>query len=192
MHAPLAACQLTAQTRLATPLGPMTAATTARGIAGLWFDGQRHHPGTLAAPRDDAHPLLGQLRHELERYWRDPAAPFEVPLDPQGTPFQHAVWQALRLIPPGTPSGYRTIACRLGRPQAARAVGAAVGRNPIGIVVPCHRVVGSDGALTGYAGGLERKRALLVHEGALAPEADAARPGRGRARTTTTATAAAT
>lgn len=198
MQAPHVECPLTAQTRLATPLGPMTAATTARGIAGLWFDGQRHHPGELAAPRDDAHPLFGQLQRELERYWRDPAAPFEVPLDPQGTPFQRQVWQALRRIPPGTLSGYGTMACRLGRPQAARAVGAAVGRNPIGIVVPCHRVVSSDGALTGYAGGLERKRALLVHESALSPEADAAwpgagvRPGHGRVRARTTAATTAT
>jgi methylated-DNA-[protein]-cysteine S-methyltransferase len=187
---------LIAQTRIPTPLGPMTAAATAQGIAGLWFDGQRHHPGEFALPRDDDQAHLARLRRELERYWHDPATPFEVPLDPQGTSFQRAVWQALRQIGPGALDGYGAIARRLGRPQAARAVGAAVGRNPIGIVVPCHRVVGSDGALTGYAGGLERKRALLVHEGALSPEADAAwpgggvPPGRGHARTTATTTAA--
>jgi methylated-DNA-[protein]-cysteine S-methyltransferase len=184
---------LIAQTRIPTPLGPMTAAATAQGIAGLWFDGQRHHPGEFALPRDDDQAHLARLRRELERYWHDPATPFEVPLDPQGTPFQRAVWKALRQIGPGALDGYGAIARRLGRPQAARAVGAAVGRNPIGIVVPCHRVVGSGGALTGYAGGLARKRALLVHEGALPPEAgaklpgDDVMPGHGRDRAATAA-----
>ena len=87
--------------------------------------------------------------------------------DAAGTPFQQAVWRALCTIPPGSTTDYGAIAAALGRPQAARAVGAAVGRNPLGIVVPCHRVLGRDGSLTGYAGGLPRKRALLELESAL-------------------------
>jgi methylated-DNA-[protein]-cysteine S-methyltransferase len=93
---------------------------------------------------------------------------FAVPLDPKGTPFQHAVWQVLRGIAPGTLLSYGDVARRIDNPAAVRAVGAAIGRNPLGIIVPCHRVVGSNGALTGYAGGLPRKQALLQHEGAQA------------------------
>jgi methylated-DNA-[protein]-cysteine S-methyltransferase len=162
---------LIAQSRLATPLGPMTAAATAEGVAGLWFDDQRHHPGPLDLPLDDAHPHLARLRRELDAYWRDGRARFSVALDPQGTPFQRAVWAALTGIDAGQLDRYGAVAQRLGRPQAARAVGAAVGRNPVSIVIPCHRVLGSGGALTGYAGGLQRKRALLAHEGARASDA---------------------
>ena len=92
---------------------------------------------------------------------------FDLPLDPAGTAFQLAVWEQLRTIPLGTTTTYGDIAARVGKPQASRAVGAAIGRNPIGIIVPCHRVVGSSGALTGYAGGMDRKIALLTLEGAL-------------------------
>ncbi|GMV45802.1 MAG: hypothetical protein AMXMBFR66_12000 [Pseudomonadota bacterium] len=156
---------LVAQARIDTPLGWMTAAATARGIAGLWFDGQRHHPGALAAPNDEHNPHIAQLRRELDAYWAgDGRTQFAVALDAQGTPFQRRVWQALRAIGPGQLGHYGTLAERLGQPRAARAVGAAVGRNPVSIVVPCHRVLGRGGALTGYAGGLARKRALLEHE----------------------------
>lgn len=158
--------KLIAQARLSTVLGPMTVAATARGIAGLWFDGQRHHPGTLDAPLDEHNPHIEQLRQELAAYWTGSGhAGFAVALDPQGTPFQRQVWQALLAIAPGQVDGYGAIARRLGRPQAARAVGAAVGRNPVSIVIPCHRVLGRNGSLTGYAGGLQRKAALLRHEG---------------------------
>ena len=162
---------LTAQARVDTPLGPLTAAATAHGLAGLWFDGQRHHPGPLAAPLRPADPFLDAARRELAAWFADAPARrrgFAVPLDPQGTPFQQAVWQALRRIDCGRVLSYGEIAQQLGRPQAARAVGAAVGRNPLSIVVPCHRVLGRDGALTGYAGGLPRKQALLALEGAAA------------------------
>ncbi len=155
-----------AQARIDTPLGPLTAAATARGLAGLWFDGQRHHPGPIDAPVDPAQPHLAQVARELAAYWRDARMRFTVPLDPQGTPFQRAVWRALLDIGPGAVDRYGALAARLGRKGAARAVGAAVGRNPVSIVVPCHRVVGHGGALTGYAGGLERKRALLLREDA--------------------------
>ncbi len=167
---PGSAARLVAQLRLATPLGPLLLAATAQGLAGAWFDDQAHHPGPSDAPEEAAHPVLRAAARAFERYWDEGAAAAaaalqDVALDPRGTPFQQAVWRQLLAIPPGQTTHYGAIAQRLGRPEAARAVGAAVGRNPIAILVPCHRVLGRDGSLTGYAGGLARKRALLVHEG---------------------------
>lgn len=156
--------RLQAQSRLDTPLGPVTLAASATGLAGLWFDAQRHHPGPLELPFDPAHPLIAQAAAELAAYFRGEATGFTVPLDAEGTPFQRAVWDALRAIAAGTTTSYGEIARRVGRPSAVRAVGAAVGRNPLSIVVPCHRVIGGGGALTGYAGGLDRKRSLLALE----------------------------
>ncbi len=153
-----------AQARSDTPLGPVTLAATERGLAGLWFDGQKHHPGALDAPVDPAQRWLAQAAAELARYWADPCAGFTLALDPQGSAFQRAVWQALRGIGTGHTTSYGALAASLGRADAVRAVAAAIGRNPVSIVVPCHRVLGRDGALTGYAGGLERKAALLEHE----------------------------
>lgn len=156
-----------AQTRIDSPLGPLTLAATATGLGGVWFDGQRHHPGRLAVPDNPRQPWLQQAAEELQAYWRDATqARFSVPLDPGGTPFQQAVWQLLRGIAAGQHRGYGELAAALGRPTAARAVGAAVGRNPLSIIVPCHRVLGASGALTGYAGGLDRKRDLLRREAA--------------------------
>lgn len=156
----------TAQSRIDTPLGPLTAALTDRGLAGLWFDGQAHHPGPIDAPQQPHHPWIHQARSVLARYWAAPAAPPPAlpPLDLGGTPWQQAVWQALLAIPPGQTRRYGELAAQLGRPSAARAVGAAVGRNPVSVLVPCHRVTGHDGSLTGYAGGLPRKQALLDGE----------------------------
>lgn len=155
-----------AQATIATPLGTMLLAATRQGLAGCWFTGQSHHPGLLAAPASADDRFIAQAARELHAYWRDAAGTrFRVPLDPQGTPFQQAVWQALLGIPAGTATSYGALARQLGRPQAMRAVGAAVGRNPLGIIVPCHRVLGSDGSLTGYAGGLHRKTELLQREG---------------------------
>lgn len=153
-----------AQMRLDTPLGPLTLVATAHGLAGAWFDGQKHHPGAIDAPPDPAHPHLRQAAQALQAYWRGEAASFDLPLDARGTAFQRAVWQALTEIGPGRTSTYGEIAARIGRPAAVRAVGAAVGRNPISVIVPCHRVIGRDGSLTGYAGGLERKQSLLALE----------------------------
>lgn len=167
---------LRAQGRIDTPLGPMTAAATAHGLAGLWFDGQRHHPGALAVATDDSDPFIAQARRELAAYFAQGGrTPFRVPLDPAGTPFQREVWQLLGQIEAGQLLRYGEMAMQLGRPQAARAVGAAVGRNPISVIVPCHRVVGQDGSLTGYAGGLARKQALLTLEGATVAATGAAR-----------------
>ncbi|MBV8502845.1 MAG: methylated-DNA--[protein]-cysteine S-methyltransferase [Paucibacter sp.] len=147
------------QCRVETPLGPMLAVRTAQGLSGLWFDGQRHHPGEIDAPTGDD-PLFEQLRQALAAYFEGRPVP-TLPLDPQGTEFQREVWRALLKIAPGEVDSYGCIAARLGRPNAARALGAAVGRNPISILIPCHRVLGSTGEMTGYAGGIERKKALL-------------------------------
>jgi methylated-DNA-[protein]-cysteine S-methyltransferase len=158
---------LVAQARFDSPLGPITVAATEHGLAGLWFDEQAHHPGPLDAPEDTLQPIIAQARRELEAYWHGgPEQRFSVRLDAQGTAFQQAVWNALLAIPPGRTSTYAAIAAAAGSPRAVRAAGAAIGRNPLSIIVPCHRVLGRDGSLTGYAGGLERKRALLRLEGA--------------------------
>lgn len=161
-----------------SPLGPLTLAATTQGLCGAWFDGQRHHPGPLTAPDEPAHPLLLAARQALAAYWQAPAEPQALralqalPLDLHGTAFQRAVWAALRRIGPGQTRRYGDIAQALGRPAAVRAVGAAVGRNPVSVLVPCHRVLGANGSLTGYAGGLERKQWLLAHEAAGAPGRD--------------------
>jgi methylated-DNA-[protein]-cysteine S-methyltransferase len=154
----------TAQATVATPLGPVLIARTATGLAGLWFENQKHHPGVLYAPLRPDDPLLRQAADQLRRYFAGDAQAFDLPLDLHGTPFQQAVWQALLRIPAGATRSYGEIAQAVGAPQAVRAVGAAVGRNPASLVVPCHRVLGRDGALTGYAGGVDRKRALLALE----------------------------
>lgn len=154
-----------------SPLGPLTVAASETGLAGVWFDGQRHLPtqllGTPAWPRDQAHPVLQQATEQLADYFAGRRRSFSLPLDlSHGTAFQQAVWQALLQIDCGQTASYGQISARIGQPQAVRAVGAAVGRNPVSIVVPCHRVIGASGALTGYAGGIERKTALLHLEGA--------------------------
>jgi len=155
------------QTRIDTPLGPLLAARSRQGLSGLWFDGQRHHPGELSAPHgDDA--LFDRLAAAIRSYFSGAefAPALLQDLDPAGTAFQREVWRALLAIPAGNTLSYGALAAELGRPSAVRAVGAAVGRNPISIVIPCHRVLGADGGLTGYAGGLPRKQALLTLEGA--------------------------
>ncbi len=154
----------TAQMHITTPLGPLLLARTADGLAGAWFDRQKHHPEPIDAPvvLDDA--MLCLAAEQLQTYFTDGGAEFDVPLDLRGTPFQEAVWRQLLRVPRGTTCTYGDIARRLGTPAAGRAVGAAVGRNPVSIIVPCHRIVGSNGALTGYAGGLDRKTALLMLE----------------------------
>lgn len=172
----------TARARADTPLGPVTLVATDAGLAGLWFDDQAHHPGPLdAVPLAPDHALLRRAADELAAWWANPAQPFSVPLDPQGTPFQQAVWAALRRIAPGDTVSYGALASALGRPAAVRAVAAAIGRNPLSLVVPCHRVLGRDGALTGYAGGLARKQALLAREQALPATGRADRALRTRA-----------
>jgi methylated-DNA-[protein]-cysteine S-methyltransferase len=157
-----------AKTRYDSLLGPMILAATDRGLAGAWFEGQRHVPDHSGWPDQPSHPVLARAVAQLEEYFGGSRTSFELPLDLRGgTEFQRSVWQALLSIPRGGTASYGTLARCIRQPAAARAVGAAVGRNPLSIVVPCHRVLGTDGSLTGYAGGLERKSALLQLEGVL-------------------------
>ena len=166
MNIPLDAihAECTAQARVTTPLGTLLIVRTAKGLAGAWFEGQKHHPGPLDAPERPQDPLLARAAEQLRAYFDGSDESFDLPFDLRGTPFQRRVWQALQAIPLGGTRSYAAIAGAIGAPQAVRAVGAAVGRNPLSVLVPCHRVLGSDGSLTGYAGGVERKRQLLARE----------------------------
>ena len=159
----------TAQSRFESPLGMLLLARTARGLAGAWFEEQKHHPPEIAAPNDAADPLLREAAAQLSAYFDGERSGFDLPLDLQGTAFQRAVWQELLRIAPGSTISYGEIARRLGSAAASRAVGSAVGRNPVSVIVPCHRVVGSGGALTGYAGGIDRKTRLLALESGAVP-----------------------
>lgn len=159
---------------LDTPLGPMLLCARDTGLRGAWFLGQRHFPDLqvpFAAAVTDArpsHPVLAQACSQLTEYFSGQRQTFTLDLDMSaGTPFQQQVWHALMSIAWGQTSHYGALAQQLGRPQAARAIGMAVGRNPLSIIVPCHRVLGADGSLTGYAGGLDRKQDLLQREGVL-------------------------
>jgi methylated-DNA-[protein]-cysteine S-methyltransferase len=155
-------------TQTSTVLGDVLLAANARGLVGLWFVGQKHFPDARAWVSNPQHPLLQRAAKQLQAYLQGTESRFNLPLDlSTGTAFQQSVWQALLRIPRGQTLGYGMLAQQIAKPNASRAVGAAVGRNPLSVVVPCHRVVGSQGALTGYAGGLERKAALLKIEGAL-------------------------
>lgn len=158
---------------IATPLGPMRLAATERALVGAWFHDQRHAPEPALVARwtpEPHHPVLREATAQLADYFARRRPAFDLPLDLSfGTPFQTAVWQALRKIATGRTLSYGELAQRLQAPNAVRAVGAAVGRNPLSIVVPCHRVLGARGELTGYAGGLPRKQALLQLEAAALP-----------------------
>jgi methylated-DNA-[protein]-cysteine S-methyltransferase len=146
-----------------TPVGPVTLVDQDGLLAGLHLHEERHLPAAATfGARDDA--VLPQVRELLEGYFTGDIRQFDVPLAPVGTPFQSTVWAALREIPYGSTCTYGELAAAIGRPTASRAVGAANGRNPISIIVPCHRVIGSTGTLTGYAGGLARKSYLLALE----------------------------
>ncbi len=160
----------TAQATIATPLGTLLLARTAKGLAGAWFENQKHHPEPLTAVRRPDDALLRRAADQLLEYFAGERAQFDLPLDLHGTEFQRAVWQQLLAIPPSGTTSYGAIAKALGSASAVRAVGGAVGRNPISVIVPCHRVVGVDGSMTGYAGGVDRKHALLELELALATE----------------------
>lgn len=160
------------QARFESPLGTIILAATPKGLAGLWFEGQRHLPAELATPdiwpTSPDHPVLAETMRQLKEYFAGARTFFEVPLDLSGgTAFQQSVWQALTRIPAGGTASYSGVGRSIGNLAAVRAVGAAVGRNPVSIIVPCHRVMGADGSLTGYAGGLARKTALLTLEGVL-------------------------
>ncbi|OIK23816.1 cysteine methyltransferase [Streptomyces malaysiense] len=134
-------------------------------LCGLYMTSQRHRPPEESfGPRDDSLPCFAAAREQLDAYYAGELREFTLELDLRGTPFQRSVWDRLTRIPYGETRTYGQLADALGNPGASRAVGLANGRNPISIIVPCHRVVGSDGSLTGYGGGLDRKRRLLDFE----------------------------
>jgi methylated-DNA-[protein]-cysteine S-methyltransferase len=150
-----------------SPVGRLTLVATAQGLSAILWENDR--PGRVrlqAMAEDNGNPLLVECERQLGEYFAGRRQDFLLPLDPSGTPFQRDVWRALLTIPFGETRSYAQIATQIGHPGAARAVGAANGRNPLSIVTPCHRVVGSTGALTGFAGGLEVKAHLLAFEAA--------------------------
>jgi methylated-DNA-[protein]-cysteine S-methyltransferase len=145
-----------------TPLGPVLVTTDGESITGIYLAGQKHSPEAAdCGPAWPSNPVLSAAAHQLGEYFSGGRERFDLALDSGGTPFQRRVWEAIGGIPFGDTLTYGELARRIGAPAAVRAVGTAIGRNPISIVVPCHRVIGADGSLTGYAGGLDRKRALL-------------------------------
>lgn len=151
-----------------SPIGALLLAAHDHALCGVWFENQKGIPAwATTATTVSQHPLLDKAIAQLEDYFAGQRQAFDVPLDTSfGTPFQQAVWQALQSLDFGQTVSYGDIAQTIGKPQAVRAVGGAVGKNPIGIIVPCHRVVGRDGSMTGYTGGMERKIALLKLESA--------------------------
>lgn len=158
----------TVQTSFVSPLGRLILASADGQLVGTWFADQAHLPDLSACPLDDHNPMMQQAITQLNGYFGGLRTGFDLPLNTgTGTAFQQAVWQALLSIPWGSCCSYSALGKRIGKPAAVRAVGAAVGRNPLSIIVPCHRVIGANGSLTGYAGGLPRKTALLQLEGAL-------------------------
>jgi methylated-DNA-[protein]-cysteine S-methyltransferase len=148
---------------IASPIGELLLASDGESVTGLYMQNQKHGAmQTMDWKRDET--ALKQPRAQLQAYFAGELRDFELPLAAEGTPFQQRVWRALCDIPYGETISYGELARRIGQPSAARAVGLANGQNPIAIVVPCHRVIGANGSLTGYGGGLERKRWLLAHE----------------------------
>ncbi len=156
-----------------SPIGPLTIVAVDGSISALYMAAQRHAPGAEAfgLPGDPAEEPFATAAGQLAAYFAGELTEFDLPLAPAGTDFQRRVWNGLRAIPYGQTISYGELARRVGNPAASRAVGLANGRNPIAIVVPCHRVIGTDGSMTGYGGGLDRKRFLL------ALERDTASPG---------------
>ena len=155
---------MTHYARFDTMLGPMYATADDDGITGIYFEGGRHAPPIDPAWREAATPALRDCATQVREYLDGRRRAFDLPLAVRGTGFQASVWRAIAAIPYGQTTSYASLAATLGRANAARAVGAATGRNPWSIVVPCHRVVGTDGSATGYAGGVERKLRMLALE----------------------------
>lgn len=152
-------------TIIESPIGPLRIVEQHDSITAIEFSPFRDGDGRPRGARDDDHPVLAEAARQLEEYFARERREFDLPLAPDGSEFQRAVWEQLTKIEYGETASYGEIAARLGKSNAAsRAVGVANGANPIPIVVPCHRVIGADGSLTGYAGGVERKQALLELE----------------------------
>ncbi|GIL06589.1 methylated-DNA--[protein]-cysteine S-methyltransferase [Betaproteobacteria bacterium PRO7] len=157
---------MTIYTLLDSPLGKLALTSDGGHLTGIHFPRRDGRPAVERAwQRDDAAPVLARARTQLAEYFDGRRTRFDLPLRPAGTAFQQSVWRALLKVPFGRTSTYGALAAEIGRPTAARAVGAAVGANPLAVVVPCHRIIGADGTLTGYAGGLPRKTKLLALEG---------------------------
>lgn len=154
---------MTAHVTIASPVGPLTLVACGGRLTGLYMDEQRHLPdwSRFGPAGDVASTPFGAAIEQLGRYFAGELTRFDLPIELAGTPFQRQVWAALLDIPYGQTATYGELAAGLGKPAASRAVGLANGKNPISIVVPCHRVIGSDGSLTGYGGGIDRKRFLL-------------------------------
>ncbi|MFH8489358.1 methylated-DNA--[protein]-cysteine S-methyltransferase [Streptomyces longisporoflavus] len=148
-----------------SPYGTLTLVATEGVLSGLYMTEQRHRPPEETFGDRDAGPFDATIE-QLEAYFAGELTEFDLPMRLDGTPFQRTVWQQLRLIPYGETRTYGQLATALGKPNASRAVGLANGKNPIGVIVPCHRVIGAGGSLTGYGGGLDRKQRLLAFEGA--------------------------
>ena len=159
--------QTTTYTRFDSPIGKLLALGDGEAVTGLYMQNGRR-PATVGPSWERDEEPFGELREQLAEYFAGARREFELPLAPEGSAFQQRVWSALREIPYGETESYGELAERIGHPGSARAVGAANGQNPIAIVVPCHRVIGANGTLTGYAGGIERKRLLLDLESPLA------------------------
>lgn len=150
-------------TTMESPLGEITIQACDEGVLGVWFATHTTRPADLGKKQPD-HPLLEATVVQLDAYFSGQRRSFDLPLVFKGTAFQQQVWQALTAIPYGEVCSYKQLAEAIGRPNAVRAVGAANGKNPLSVLVPCHRVIGANGKLTGYAGGTERKAALLALE----------------------------
>jgi methylated-DNA-[protein]-cysteine S-methyltransferase len=152
-------------TTLPTPLETLLLTSDGTALTGLYMDAHQHAPqkSTDWQQNDEVAPFA-EAKQQLQEYFEGKRTTFELPLNPCGTEFQQRVWQELRAIPFGETRSYGELARRIGNPNASRAVGLANGRNPLSIIVPCHRVIGANGKLTGYAGGMERKEWLLNFE----------------------------
>jgi methylated-DNA-[protein]-cysteine S-methyltransferase len=154
---------MTSTTTIDSPIGPLTLIADDGVLTGLTMADQRHAPAVDTAWKEDRR-LFGDVIDQLEAYFAGSLTTFSVAMRPEGTEFQRAVWQALTTVPYAVTASYGDIARQVGRPNAFRAVGQANGRNPIAVIIPCHRVIGSSGDLTGYGGGMARKVWLLDHE----------------------------
>lgn len=158
---------MTYYTVIDSPVGPLQLLSDGACLTGLYMNEHRHQPEVKGEweRRDDA-PPFAEAKAQIAAYFAGELTEFSLPLAPQGTDFQKRVWETLRAIPFGATISYGELARRIGDPNASRAVGLANGRNPLSIIVPCHRVIGANGKLTGYGGGLPRKQALLALENA--------------------------
>lgn len=147
-----------------SPLGSLLLAASECGLCGVYFQEHKYFNGPQGWRQDRLHPHVQNAARQLDEYFAGQRSVFDIPLDLHGTSFQQAVWDALRVLPFGGTTSYQAIAQRIAKPKAVRAAGMAIGRNPVSIIVPCHRVLTTSGTLSGYAGGLARKQYLLAHE----------------------------